>query len=59
MNNVRADGHGCPVYNRCFSCTFYTTDFTHLPEVRQLRAGRADSSLRWRAPTAACSPQAP
>ncbi|MFP1624047.1 tyrosine-type recombinase/integrase [Streptomyces sp. 5K101] len=42
MNNVRADGHGCPVYNRCFSCTFYTTDFTHLPELRQLRAGKAE-----------------
>ncbi|MEU5200403.1 tyrosine-type recombinase/integrase [Streptomyces scabiei] len=42
MNNVRADGHGCPVYNRCFSCTYYTTDFTHLPELRQLRAGKAE-----------------
>ncbi|MET8808870.1 hypothetical protein [Streptomyces sp. NPDC004546] len=42
MNNVRADGHRCPVYNRCFSCTFYTTDFTHLPELRQLRAGKAE-----------------
>ncbi|MEV8395881.1 MULTISPECIES: hypothetical protein [unclassified Streptomyces] len=42
MNNVRADGHGCPEYNRCISCTFYTTDFTHLPELRQLRAGKAE-----------------
>lgn len=42
MNNVRTDGHGCPVYNRCFSCTFYTTDFTHLPELRQLRAEKAE-----------------
>ncbi|MEU6405374.1 site-specific integrase [Streptomyces sp. NPDC046985] len=42
MNNVRADGHGCPVYNRCFSCTLYTTDFTHLPELHQLRAGKAE-----------------
>lgn len=42
MNNVRADGHGCPVYYRCFSCTFYTTDFTHLPELRQLRASKAE-----------------
>lgn len=39
MNNVRADGHRCPVYNRCFSCAFCTTDFTHLPELRQLRRG--------------------
>ncbi|MFE4961176.1 hypothetical protein ACFRCW_46685 [Streptomyces sp. NPDC056653] len=42
MNNVRADGRGCPVYYRCFSCTFYTTDFTHLPELRQLRASKAE-----------------
>ncbi|MEU4099360.1 hypothetical protein AB0F16_01720 [Streptomyces tanashiensis] len=39
---TRWDGHGCPVYNRCFSCTFCTTDFTHLPELRQLRAGKAE-----------------
>ncbi|MFJ3505683.1 hypothetical protein [Streptomyces sp. NPDC090135] len=39
---LRADGHGCPVYNGCFSCTFYTTDFTHLPELRQLRTGKAE-----------------
>jgi hypothetical protein len=25
MNNVRADGRGCPVYYRCFSCKFLTT----------------------------------
>ncbi|GAA5062235.1 tyrosine-type recombinase/integrase [Streptomyces similanensis] len=42
MNNIRADGRGCPVYYRCFSCAFYTTDFTHLPELRQLRAGKAE-----------------
>jgi hypothetical protein len=28
MNNVRADGKGCPVFYRCFSCRFFTTDFT-------------------------------
>jgi integrase len=42
MNNVRADGHGCPVYYRCFSCKFFTTDFTQLTELRQLRASKAE-----------------
>ncbi|MFJ7631135.1 hypothetical protein ACIQZN_32140 [Streptomyces sp. NPDC097595] len=23
-NNVRADGRGCPVYYRCFSCNCFT-----------------------------------
>lgn len=41
MNNVRADGHGCPVYYRCFSCKFFTTDFSQLPELRQLRDAKA------------------
>lgn len=42
MNNVRADGHGCPVYYRCFSCEFFTTDFTQLTELRQLRTSKAE-----------------
>jgi hypothetical protein len=42
MNNVRADGHGCPVYYRCFSCKFFTTDFTQLTELRQLRSSKAE-----------------
>ncbi|MEJ8639799.1 site-specific integrase [Streptomyces sp. MS2.AVA.5] len=41
MNNVRADGHGCPVYYRCFSCKFFTTNFSQLPELRQLRDAKA------------------
>ncbi|WP_369253750.1 tyrosine-type recombinase/integrase [Streptomyces sp. R35] len=41
MNNVRADGRGCPVYYRCFSCKFFTTDFSQLPELRQLRDTKA------------------
>jgi integrase len=46
MNNVRADGHGCPIFYRCFSCTFFTTDFTHLGELRQLRADKAEQLAR-------------
>ncbi|MEU5231694.1 tyrosine-type recombinase/integrase [Streptomyces anulatus] len=46
MNNVRADGHGCPVYYRCFSCKFFTTDFTQLPELRQVRDAKAEQLLR-------------
>ncbi|MED7827612.1 site-specific integrase [Streptomyces chiangmaiensis] len=46
MNNVRADGHGCPVFYRCFACKFYTTDFTHLPELRQLRTSKAEQLAR-------------
>ncbi|WP_331727427.1 site-specific integrase (plasmid) [Kitasatospora sp. NBC_00374] len=46
MNNVRADGHGCPVYYRCFSCKFFTTDFTQLPELRQLRDSKAEQLVR-------------
>ncbi|MFI1049638.1 site-specific integrase [Streptomyces griseoruber] len=46
MNNVRADGHGCPVYYRCFSCKFFTTDFTQLPDLRQLRDTRAEQLAR-------------
>jgi hypothetical protein len=41
MNNVRADGRGCPIFYRCFSCRFFTTDFTQLPELRQLRESKA------------------
>ena len=47
MNNVRADGHGCPGYNRCFSCTFYTTDFTTCPSFASCAPGRRSSSPRW------------
>ncbi|WNI20139.1 tyrosine-type recombinase/integrase [Actinacidiphila sp. ITFR-21] len=46
MNNVRADGRGCPVYYRCLSCKFFTTDFTQLPELRQLRDGKAEQMAR-------------
>ncbi|MFF2812551.1 tyrosine-type recombinase/integrase [Streptomyces sp. NPDC058000] len=46
MNNVRADGHGCPVYYRCFSCKFFTTDFTQLTELRQLRASKTEQLAR-------------
>jgi hypothetical protein len=46
INNVRADGHGCPVYYRCFSCKFFTTDFTQLPELRQLRDTKAEQLVR-------------
>lgn len=46
MNNVRADGHGCPVYYRCFSCKFFTTDFTQLTELRQLRSSKAEQLAR-------------
>ncbi|MFF9691409.1 hypothetical protein [Streptomyces sp. NPDC014623] len=46
MNNVRADGHGCPVYYRCFSCKFFTTDFTQLPDLRQLRDTKAEQLVR-------------
>ena len=46
MNNVRADGNGCPIFYRCFSCTFYSTDFTHLGELRQLRADKAEQLAR-------------
>jgi integrase len=46
MNNVRADGHGCPVYYRCFSCKFFTTDFTQLTELRQLRSAKAEQLAR-------------
>jgi integrase len=46
MNNVRADGRGCPVYYRCFSCKFFTTDFTHLTELRQLRSSKAEQLAR-------------
>jgi integrase len=46
MNNVRADGRGCPVFYRCFSCTFFTTDFTQLPELRQLRESKAGQLAR-------------
>ncbi len=31
-----------------FSCTFYITDFTHLPELRRLRAGKAEQPRRAR-----------
>ncbi|MEV2255590.1 hypothetical protein AB0I94_34365 [Streptomyces sp. NPDC050147] len=41
MNNVRADGHGCPVYYRCYSRKFFTTDFSQLPELCQLREAKA------------------
>ena len=46
MNNVRADGHGCPVYYRCFSCKFFTTDFTQLTELQQLRSSKAEQLAR-------------
>ncbi|MCG7522847.1 site-specific integrase [Streptomyces sp. OfavH-34-F] len=46
MNNVRADGRGCPVYYRCFSCKFFATDFTQLPELRQVRDAKAEQLLR-------------
>ncbi|WP_186001534.1 hypothetical protein [Streptomyces sp. IB201691-2A2] len=46
MNNVRADWRGCPVYYRCFSCKFFTTDFTHLTELRQLRSSKAEQLAR-------------
>lgn len=42
MNNVRADGRGCPIFYRCFACRFFSTDFTHLTELRQLRAKKAE-----------------
>jgi integrase len=42
MNNVRADGHGCPIYYQCFSCRFFTTDFSHLNELRRLRAQKSE-----------------
>jgi integrase len=42
LNNVRADGHGCPINFRCFACRFYSTDFTHLAELRRLREDKAD-----------------
>jgi integrase len=50
MNNVRADGRGCPVFYRCFSCTFFTTDFTHLPELQQLRESKAAQLVRLACP---------
>jgi integrase len=46
MNNVRADGHGCPVYYRCFSCKFFTTDFTQLTELRQLLSSKTEQLAR-------------
>jgi integrase len=49
MNNVRADGKGCPVFYRCFSCRFFTTDFTHLPQLRQVRATKAEHLARLQA----------
>lgn len=49
MNNVRADGHGCPVFYRCFSCRFFTTDFTHLPALRDVRTAKAEQLARLQA----------
>jgi len=49
MNNVRADGKGCPVFYRCFSCRFFTTDFTHLPQLQDLRASKAEHLARLQA----------
>ncbi|MDQ0784938.1 hypothetical protein QFZ64_000435 [Streptomyces sp. B3I8] len=59
MNNVRADGHRCPVYNRCFSCAFCTTDFTHLPELRQLRRRRRSPRSTRRPGTRKSRPRSP
>lgn len=49
MNNVRADGKGCPVFYRCFSCRFFTTDFTYLPQLRDLRSAKAEQLARLQA----------
>jgi hypothetical protein len=49
MNNVRADGKGCPVFYRCFSCRFFTTEFTHLPQLRDVRAAKAEHLARLQA----------
>jgi integrase len=49
MNNVRADGRGCPVFYRCFSCTFFTTDFSQLPDLHQLRGSKAGQLARLQA----------
>ena len=49
MNNVRADGKACPVFYRCFSCRFFTTDFTHLPQLRDVRAAKAEHLARLQA----------
>jgi integrase len=49
MNNVRADGQGCPVFYRCFSCRFFSTDFTHLPQLREIRAAKAEHLARLQA----------
>jgi hypothetical protein len=46
MNNVRADGRGYPVFYRCFSCRFFTTDFTQLPDLRKLRESKASQLAR-------------
>lgn len=42
MHNVRADGKGCPIFYRCFSCRFFTTDFTQLPDLQALRTSKAE-----------------
>jgi integrase len=42
MNNVRADGHGCPIFYRCFSCRYFSTDFTQVNELRQLQAQKGE-----------------
>ncbi|MGP3959832.1 hypothetical protein ACTWPT_27855 [Nonomuraea sp. 3N208] len=44
MNNVRANGKGSPVFCRCFSCHFFSTDFTHLPQLRDLRRAKTEHS---------------
>ncbi|MBE1584027.1 tyrosine-type recombinase/integrase [Nonomuraea angiospora] len=49
MNNVRADGKGCPVFYRCFSCHFFSTDFTQLPQLRELRQAKAEHLARLQA----------
>ncbi|MER7582311.1 hypothetical protein [Kitasatospora sp. NPDC097691] len=43
---LTAPAVGCPVYYRCFSCKFFTTDFTQLPELRQLRDTKAEQLVR-------------
>lgn len=49
MNNVRTDGKGCPVFYRCFSCRFFTTDFTNLSELRDLRTAKAEQLAKLQA----------
>jgi hypothetical protein len=37
------------VFYRCLSCRFFTTDFTHLPALRDLRTAKAEQHARLQA----------